>query len=1083
MSGSRLCQIAFALALTVLAAPIPAAADDAELTRLLRFPDVHGEQITFVYAGDIWVVEATGGTARRLTSHPGLELSPKFSPDGRFIAFSGEYSGTRQIFVVPVAGGEPRQLTFHNDVGELPPRGGFDHRVLDWTPDGEKILFLAHRLPWGPRRSRPYVVSAAGGMEEPLPIPESGTAMYSPDGEKVVFTPIEREFRTWKRYQGGQAQDVWIYDLTDDTAQVLTDFKGTDNQPMWVGETIYFTSDRGGKLNLWAQDLAGGEARQVTQHETYDVLWPSAGPRRIVYENGGTIYLFDPAAGTSQRVPIRVYGDFPGRLPYFKNVKDSIESVELSPTGKRALITARGDVFTVPAGEGQVRNLTASSGIRERDATWSPDGRWIAYWSDRSGEYELYLRAHDGSGEERRVTTDADIWSFPPMWSPDSEKLAFGDKSQRLRWLDVETGDITDVDRGERNDITTYTWSPDSRWLAYVKAAESQLASIWVHSLATGESTPLTDGFTNDYAPVFDPEGRYLYFLSDRDFNLTFSGFEFNYLYTDPTRVYVGLLTDDAPALLRPDNEEEQPGDGEGGNGEENGGGGDDGEVRIQVEGFSDRVRAIPGSPGSYRALTATADGPLYLEGQGPETRLKRFNLKTEKEEVILEGISQYGVSADGKKVIYRHRGDVGVADLKPGAKAGDGLLDLDRLQVRIDPTAEWAQMYVDAWRILRDWFYDPGMHGLDWEGIRDRYGEMLPHLAHRADLDYLLGEMGGEVGAGHVYVQPGDQPEVERVDGGLLGAEIAAHPSGAFRIAKILSGENWHESFRSPLTEPGVDVEEGDFILAVNGRSTQGVDNFYRLLENEGGQVVTLRVNDRPEEEGAREVRVRTTTSETDLRYLDWVESRRRRVEEASGGRIGYIHLPNTAVDGNRELFKTFYPQATKDALIIDVRYNQGGFIPDRMIELLNRPLLNYWAQRGLEMVTTPGFGHQGPKAALINGYAGSGGDAFPYYFKKLGMGPLIGTRTWGGLIGVSGSPSLIDGGQVTVPTFRFVDTEGLWAVEGEGVAPDIEVVDRPDLVAQGQDPSLDRAVELLLEELAANPPQEVEEPTPPGR
>jgi len=1111
--------LALALTLPALTSPALAAArgaeDEADLTRLLRYPDVHGDHIVFVYAGDLWLVGTAGGEARRLTTHPGYELSPKFSPDGQMIAFSGEYGGNRQVFVIPAAGGEPRQLTFHNDVGAMPPRGGFDHRVLGWTPDGQKVLFLANRTPWQERKSRPYVISAAGGMEEPLPIVESGTGSYSPDGTKFVFTPTQREFRTWKRYQGGQAQDVWVYDLTNETAVRMTDFAGTDHQPMWEGETIYFTSDRGGKLNLYALPAASAgvdasagagasagvgasaEPRQLTHHDLFDVLWPSAGPGAIVYENGGWLYLFDIATETSRRVPIRVRGDFPHRLPHFLSVADNLESGAISPSGARAVVAARGEIFTLPAGPGEVRNLTRSQGIRERDPAWSPDGRWIAYLSDKSGEYELYVRPQDGTApeDERQVTRGLAGWVFPPLWSPDSKYLAFGDTQQRLRVVNVATGALTEVDRSAYNDIGQYSWSPDSRWLAYVKSGANQLPSVWVHSLAAAESWQLTSDWTADTDPVFDPEGRYLYFLSNRDYSITFSGYEFNYVYTDPVRVYAGLLNADSPALFPPKETEEEVAveaaggkDGNPKNGADKNGAGKNGNgkadeaFRLTVVGFNERVRALPGPAGNHRNLQASADAVFYLVGNGRETRLERVRLDGEEPEVILTGVNNYEISRDGKKVAFSRGPGLGITDVRPGASASDGLLPLDRLEVKVDPVAEWKQEVVDAWRIIRDWFYDPNMHGLDWEEIRDRYIPLVEHVAHRQDLDYILGEIAAELEAGHAYVQPAPgSSDVERREGGLLGAEIEADPSGAFRIARIFPGENWHADFRSPLTEPGVDVSPGDFILAVDGRSTRTVANFYELLEGKAGQEVRLAVNGTPSAEGAREITVRPISSEINLRYLDWVESRRRRASEASGGRIGYIHLPDTAFDGNRELAKAFLPQANKDALIFDARYNGGGLVPDRMIELASRELLHYWKARGVELTPVPGFVHNGPKVALMNGYSGSGGDAFPYYFRKLGLGPLIGTATWGGLIGVSGNPSLADGGQVSVPTFRFLTTDGFWAVEGIGVKPDIEVVDRPDALARGEDPSLDRAIEALLEELEKNPPQKVEAPPPP--
>ena len=1097
----------------------PAEPDEPGLTRLLRQPDVHGDTIVFVYAGDLWTVPAEGGVARRLTSDEGLELFPKISPDGRWVAFTGDYSGTRQVHVIPIEGGTPRQLTFRNDVGELPPRGGIDNRVLGWTPDGGKVVFGAHRLPWSDRWEVPYAVPFAGGMEEPLGVPQGSAADLSPDGTRVAYTPLTREFRTWKRYHGGTAQDVWTFDLRDGSARQLTDYDGTDNQPMWLGETIYFTSDRaGGRLQLFRLDAEGSTGagpRQMTRHDPWDVLWPSAGPGGIVYEAGGWIWRFDPAAETTARVPIRVYGDFAGRLPRFVQAADDVDSAGISPSGARALFGARGDLFTAPAEKGEVRNLTRSQGVRERDPAWSPDGRWVAYWSDRTGEYELYVRPADGGGEERRVTSDGaaePVWRNGVRWSPDGSKLAFGDRRARLRVVDVASGEVTTVDRGRFGDIGDHRFSPDGRWLAYTKAGASQLPSVWVHDLEAGESYQLTGDDTAEAEPVWDPKGRYLYFLSDRDFNLTFSGFEFAFVYTEPTRVYAALLTEDAPPLLLPESDEEaveepeppgvsdagagRPADGAAtaakagprrgaGQAETGEDGGEPVRVEVEPERFESRIRALPGPPGSYRSLAAVDAGVLYLEGDGPETKLQLFDLEAEEEQTVLEGVQDYELAAGGGKLLYRTFGpdgpSWGIAETKPGQKAADGTLDLSGLELRIDPPAEWRQGFVDGWRILRDWFYDPEMHGLDWQAMREKYEPLVDHLAHRADLDYVLGELGAELSAGHVYVQTSDDWQAERREGGLLGAEVAADPSGYFRVEEIFPGENWHEAFRSPLTEPGVEVSPGDLILAVDGVPTRTVENFYRLLEGKADRVVTLRVAADASGAGVREVRVRPVERETNLRYLAWVESRRRYVAERSGGRIGYIHLPNTAVEGTRELYRGFYAQAGKDALILDDRYNGGGFIPDGMIALLERPLLSYWVRRDVEPFTTPGFVHRGPKAVLTNGYAGSGGDAFPWYFRERGLGPVIGTRTWGGLIGISGNPALADGGIVLAPTFRFVTPQGLWAVEGKGVEPDVVVVDRPDLEARGVDASLDRAIEELLRELEETPPEPLVIPVPP--
>ena len=1053
----------------------------ADDTRLLRLPDIHRDRVAFVYAGDIYVAPTSGGTARRLTSHAGLELFPKFSPDGTRIAFSAEYNGTRQVFVVPTAGGEPRQLTWYNDVGTMPPRGGFDYRVLDWTPDGRHVLVRANRLPWGVRLGRYYLVPADGGDEMPLEIPEGGGGMYSPDGRRIVYTPIDREFRTWKRYRGGRAQDVWIYDLDASTSTQLTDHPATDNQPLWVGDGIFFTSDRDYTLNLYRYS-ASAPAERLTDHDEFDVLWPSAGPEAIVYENGGRLYRYEPASGTSARLDIQVASDRPGRLPRIVAAADFVQAAGLSPDGRRAVFSARGEVFTVPAAHGPIRNVTRTPGTREIDGIWSPDGERIAYLADTSGEYELWVKDQSGDGAARRITRGGEVWRFPPVWSPDGTMLLFGDKRQRLLIADVNSGRLSEVDRSRHNDIDDYAWSPDSRFVVYTKDNAAGYGSLWIHRLGGG-TRQVTSDMTDDRGGVFDPRGRYLYFLSSRDQDLEFGSMEFNYMVTDSLRVYAVQLDAAQPALFLPQSDEV----GDGGSADEDSGEDRDGNerparIRIDFQGFEQRVVALQDKGGVYRRLSATASGPLYLSDERDGAMLLLFDVEAEEEKTILEGIGDYRLAADGEKVLFHSGDDWGIASVKPDQDASEGHLRLGDLELRVDPAVEWRQMYTDGWRILRDWFYDPNLHGMDWRAIHDKYLPLVAHVAHRADLDYIFGEMAGEMNAGHIYVQSGDQPAVERRNGGLLGAEVEA-VDGFYRIAKIFAGEPWHAAFYSPLAAPGVDVDEGDYILAVNGTATGGVDNFYRLLENAGGELVTLRINERPRQRGAREVLVRTVTSETSLRYLDWVEDRAARVADLSGGRIGYLHLPNTAVAGNRELFKRFYPQVRKDALIIDARYNGGGFIPDRMIEAVARQPLNYWKRRGLEPQPTPVISHTGPKVTLINGYSSSGGDAFPYYFRKLGLGPLIGTRTWGGLIGISGNPLLADGGAILAATFRFLDTQGNWAIENAGVAPDIEVVDRPEQVAAGEDPSLERAVSYLLEQLDTAPPKPLRAPPAPTR
>jgi tricorn protease len=1074
---------AFALLLALICfTPVTGSAD----ARLLRFPDIQGDQVAFVYGGDIYTVSAQGGLARRLTSHEGLELYPKFSPDGRWIAFSAEYSGTRQIWVMPADGGEPRQLTFYNDVGPMPPRGGTDYRVLDWTPDGRHILVRANRTPYGERDGLPMLVPFEGGMEAPLGPPETGGGMLSADGKTYVYTPIDREFRTWKRHRGGRAQNVWTYDLVNNSSRQLTDFIGTDHQPMWVDGRIYFVSDRDFTLNLFAMDMDGGNVRKITRFDDFDVLWPSSDRRRIVFEQGGYVWLHDPAGGDTRRIPIELRGDSPHAVPRFRNVTAQIESFDIAPQGERAVFGARGEIFTVPAQHGEIRNISRTPEAREISVAWSPDGKWISYLSDATGEYEVYIRPQDGSGEPRRITRDGNVWRFPPVWSPDSKQLAYADSANRLSIVEIESGRVREVDttRHTNNafrDLTQYVWSPDSEWLAYTKVNESYNSSIWVYSLRDGRARQLTPDATNEQSPVFDPKGRYLYFTSTRDWNLAFSAYEFNYLYNNATRLFAATLAADGPALNRPRSDEAGAAEAEQGR-KEGDKAGPVAAVKFDVEGFNERVTALGVPSGNYVGLAAAEGGLFFLSTGANGAELRYYDLDKREADSVLDKVTGYSLSADGKKLLWRQQNKFGIADAKPKIEADKTALKLERLEMRVEPRVEWRQMYVDGWRILRDWFWDPGHHGQDWDAIRARYAPLVEHVSHRADLDYIFGELAGELNAGHIYVErSADAPTVERRPGGMLGARVERHESGYFRIAHIFPGENWHDYYRSPLTEAGVTASAGDFILAVDGVSTRGVDNFYRLLENKGDRVVQLTINDRPAERGARVEQVKTVTSEVQLRYLDWVTSNRRRVHELSGGRIGYIHVPNTAIEGNRELFKGMLAEARRDALIIDDRYNGGGFIPDRMIELLARTPLNYWVWRGFEPQPRPLLSHDGPKAMLINGLASSGGDALPYYFRKLGLGPLIGTRTWGGLIGISGNPSLADGGAIIPATFRFLDTDGKWAVEDEGVAPDIEVIDRPEAIAAGRDPSLEKAVEVLLEALERNPPRRIKTPPAP--
>jgi len=1043
----------------------------AEFTRLLRFPDVSAEHVAFVYAGDIYIAARAGGVARQLTSHAGMELFPKFSPDGQSIAYSAEYNGTRQVWLTSVAGGTPKQLTWYNDVGPMPIRGGWDNRVLDWSLDGKQILVRMNRLGMDERNGKYFLVPAAGGMEKPLAIPEGAGGMFSPDGNSMVYTPIDADWRGWKRYRGGRAQDIWTYDLKRNTSVRLTDSRAQDQQPVWVGSDVYFVSDRDYTLNLYRMPATGGDAVKVTDFKDFDVLWPSAGADAIVFEQGGSLQVLDVASGELTALEITVPGDRPGQLPSFQPVAPLIESFAVSAKGERALLSARGELFSVPTKNGEIRQLTRTPEAREHSLAISPDGKRMVYLSDASGEYEFYLSATDGTGTPERLTNDGDIWRFPPIFSPDGKRIAYADKKLRLRVLELASGAQRTLEQiSSGNELTEYVFAPDGQSLVYTLTDDSGLAGLWAVRVDGSKKTRLSSPQFSAFSPAFDPKGRYLFFLSRRDHTLTFSDYEFNYLYANNVRMFAASLAADGLPIDAPKSDEigVEPAKANAWDGKS--------DLRFDFDGFESRVAALKLTPGDYQGLEAGPTQLFYLTAG----ELKAYQWLEEKEELVMKGVSQFLLAPGGEKLGFRTATGFGVADAKPGQDSSK-TIDLAKLELRIDPKLEWQQLYVDGWRILRDWFYDEGLHGMDWPAIRAKYQPLVSHVAVREDLDYIFHEMTGELNAGHVYVERGPRPPMTPgKPGGLLGAEIEA-ADGVFKIKHIFAGQVSTDDFRNPLRAPGVNAKAGEYILAVDGVSTLGVANFYSLLENRANRVLRLTLSGTTSGADARQVAVRTTHSETGLRYLDWVEERRAMVDRLSNGRIGYLHVPNTAVEGNRELQKQMQWQSDKEALIIDDRYNGGGFVPDRMIELLSRKPLNYWKRRGLAPGATPAFHHEGPKAMLINGISSSGGDALPYYFRKLGLGLLIGTRTWGGLIGISGNPNLADGGQLLAATFRFMSTDGRWVVENEGVAPDIEVIDRPEMVAAGRDPSVEKAVEVLLAELAKSPKQPVKAPPAP--
>jgi tricorn protease len=1060
----------------------------AEETRLMRFPDIHQDKIAFVYAGDVWTVSSQGGVARRLTSFDGYEGFPKFSPDGKMIAFTAAYDGNGDVYVMPAEGGEPKRLTYRP--GTRQPSGGLtlEDYVVDWFPNGKEILFRSPRDAFP--AARLYRIDSDGGFPEALKLPEAGFASISPDGSKLAFNRRSREFRTWKRYYGGTAQDIWIYDMKTGEVEKLTDWKGTDNMPIWYQGKIYFTSDRERRLNIYCYDLNTKDVRKITNHNEYDVKWPSLGQDDIVYENGGYLYVLDLATEKTKKISVEVPAERILTRPTWEKVNGLILDYSLSPSAKRALFTARGEVFTVPEEKGEVRNLTNTPAIREILAAWSPDGKWVAYLSDRTGEYELYIRPQDGTGEEKRITFDGDCYRFTPRWSPDSEKIMYADKKLRLFFVDIEKKEPVLVDRAEVSEIHDYVWSSDSKWIAYSKNNEAYFASIYLYSLDKGKVYKITDDLTDDFNPAFDPEGKYLYFISARTFDPIFSDFErTEYVYRNVRNIYLVTLQADTPSPFAPesdevevkeDEEEKEDEDDKDKDKDKDEDEDKSEDIKIDFENINQRVVGIPIKSGNYTSLFATKGKVFYLvmpaiwesDGGGGQNEIRMFDMEEREENTVISGIINYDISSNGKKLIYKSGNTYGIIDAKKGNKVGDGKLSTSGMEMKVDPQGEWKQMFEEAWRLERDFFYDPNMHGVDWEGMKQKYGQLVPYVAHRWDLTYLIGELIGELTTSHTYVGGGKMPRTEAVNIGLLGVDFEPDKkTGFYRFEKIYKGENWEKDRRAPLTEPGVVVKEGEYLIAVNGQEVRYPANVYQFFEKTVGKQTKLKINDKPSAEDAREVTVEPTGSEYLLRYQDWVETNRRKVDKATDGRVGYVHVPNTSLWGLNEFSRTFFPQARKEGLIVDVRYNGGGMIPDMFLEHLQRKILSLWSRREGHIARTPSVAIHGHMACIINEYAGSGGDAFPYYFRELDLGPLIGTRTWGGLVGISRRIPLMDGGSVTVPEFAFFNVEGEWDVENYGVEPDIKVDNRPDLVMKGQDPQLERAIQEVMKKIKEEP------------
>lgn len=1075
-------------------------------TRLLRRPSVSRDLIAFEYGGDIWVVPRTGGQARRLTASPDFDTDPRFSPDGTLIAFTATVAGNTDVYVVPTAGGDATRLTYHPAVDV----------VRGWTPDGRRVLFASSRntLPTPGANSylRLWTVDRAGGLPEVLPVPRAFAGTYSPDGRRIAYQEVSQAFiaaewgvkqtSQWRHYRGGRTQPIRVMALADFSTEKLPWTDSNDGEPMWIGDTIYFLSDRAFTTNLFAYRTDTRQLTQVTRHDDFDIMSASAGSDAVVYEQGGCIWLVDHHTGKARQVLIEVNGDFPWARPRFTQVASMIRHGALSPTGARAVFEARGEIITVPAEKGHYRNLTQSPGVHDRSPVWSPDGTELAWLSDASGEYRLMVGDQTGTTKPRVIPLPSTAFFSDLVWSPDGRRLLVRDNHLQLWMIELASGKSLRIDTDTYDDPGRgfdATWSPDSKWVAYSKSLDSRLRAIFLYSLETGRSHQVTDGLSDATAPVFDAGGKYLYFLASTDYALRVGWLEMSSVDRPVTQaIYLVVLSANEPSPLLPETgDEPQPASAPPAPAQERAVPAAPtpaaATVKIDLEGLGQRILALNVPPGDYRSLTAGAPGSVYYTepvaaapgGRAPSPlRLQRYVLGERKATTFLEGIRSFSVSADKKKVLYRADGGRwGIVAADRPARVGDGLLDVASVQAWVDPRAEWAQIFRETWRIQRDYFYDAQMHGADWDAVYAKYSPLVPYVRHREDLAYLIAMVGGELAVGHSYVyDEGGDDAAGAVRVGLLGADYAIE-NGRYRITRIYTGENWNPDLQAPLSAPGVNVREGDYLLEVNGRPLVPPDNPYRLFEGTAGRQTLIRVNSTPALEGSRLVTVVPVASEEPLRTRAWIEANRRLVDKLSNGRLAYVYLPNTGVGGYSSFNRYYYAQQDKEGVVIDVRYNQGGMVADYIINEINRKLMGYFARRDGKTFTSPSVGIYGPKVMIVNESSGSGGDALPYYFKLLQIGPLVGTRTWGGLVGTTGFPSTIDGGGITAPNLAFYDLAGRWAVENEGVTPDIVVENDPADVNAGRDPQLERAVQEAMKLLEQHPVRRVPRPAPVNR
>jgi tricorn protease len=1054
--------------------------------RVLRFPAVSNDQIAFSYAGDLYTVPLAGGVARKLTAfYEGYEAFPRFSPDGRSVAFTGEYDGNREVYLIPADGGTPKRLTYTPSLSrdDIADRMGPNNLVMNWTPDGKRVVFRSRMREWNDFNGQLYLVPAEGGMPEELPLPRGGFCSYSPDGTKLAYNRIFREFRTWKRYRGGMADDVWIYDFATKKTEDITNNPAQDIIPMWSGNRIYFLSDRdeNKRMNLYVYDLGTRETRQLTRFVDFDIKFPSLGPKHIVFENGGYLYTFELATEKLEKVPVIVADDQVMSRTRVIKTGNQIWSFEIAPDGKRALFAAHGELYTVPAEHGNVRNLTGTPGVNERNPKWSPDGKTIAFISDKSGTEEIWTMNQDGTGTPVQITTNGDTYKYQLLWSPDGKKIMWNDKMLRLSYVDVATKEIVVVATAQAGEITDFVWSPDSRWVSYGFPEPRNVNRVFLFSAETKKAVPVTDSWYESGGPSFSNDGKYLFFVSDRDFQPIYSHTEWNHAYLSMSGLYFVTLAKDVKSPFAPKSDEvsvkaaaeeksgppakpakpaakpaekkETPSP-----------------VKVDLDGIMDRIVGLPVERANYGGINVVGDSVYYLRlkdlERAPSLMLYDLSALKEKE---LGKINGYEISADTKKMIVAKDRAFSIIDLPKGPVNPESTLDLGGMETVQNLRQEWDQIYEECWRQMKEFFYAPNMNGVDWDALRLRYKPLAEAVSHRADLTYVIGELIGELSSGHTYVGGGDVPRPKKLSVGMLGAQFERDAkTGYFRIAKILKGENWDRSTRSPLTELGVNVKEGEYLVAIDGKPCDKMADLYEALYGTVGRQVTLKVNGAPAEKGSREVVVIPVETENSLYYYNWVEDNIEKVTKATDGKVGYIHIPNMGVEGLNEFVKHFYPQLRKQALIIDVRGNGGGNVSPMIIDRLVREMVMIEMGRNEIGQPDPGAAFVGPKVCLCDEFSASDGDIFPYRFKYLKLGKLIGKRTWGGVVGIRGSLPLLDGGFLNKPEFAPYSVDGKkWIIEGEGVTPDITVDNDPAQEFAGVDEQLNKAIEVILEEL----------------